>query len=181
MNKKNLFPLSILLVSSLSAFAADAIKVGYYNAELAIAKSEFGKNVTSEIEKKRQGFASELTKLQAEYQKKVENYQAKKSTMSVVAREEVEKELMRERREIENKSKGYEDDFQVELRQMQNRAFAEVSKAALEWGKEGGYDMMRAVVQGPDVIINSEKIDAATAGVSQIMDRNNTKKATAAS
>jgi len=173
MNKKIIFPLAILFASSAVVAKVDSLKVAYYNAESAIMQSKYGKQAAEKIQKTQQDLTSQFKSAQDSYEKEVQNYQKQSSVMSLTSREEKEKELLNKKNELETKAKSFDDQVKLEYRQMQARSYEQLTKAALEWGKTNGFDMVRAVVPGPDVIINADKIEEVTKEISNLIDKNN--------
>ena len=185
MYKKNLLPLAaILLVSSLAkaevstANLGKDVKTGYYNSAVAISESKAGKEAYKQVEEKRLEFATNFKKSEEEYTNKVKDLQAKSSMLSVAAREKAEAEVLKMKREIENKAKEYEEELKLTVNQTQQRLLRELNDSVYEVGRKEGYDVMVDTMSGRVHIINPDKVNSTTSVVG-IMDEKYAKLAQA--
>jgi len=185
MNKRSLFPLTIILLTSviaqgavdtgaaagknLGATAKSAglgdLSTGYFNSALAISESKLGKEIYQQIETRRQQCATDLKTRKDSYDQKARNYQAKSTTLSVAAREKEEQELVRLQREFENKAKEYDDELKLSMRQGQERVYREVQDAVYKYGRENAFDVVIDVATGQHFVINADKVSGTTSVV----------------
>lgn len=178
MNKRSLFPLAIILLTS--AFIAQGetpvdaglgkdLNTGYFNSALAISESKLGKEIYQQIEVRRQQCAADLKSKKDSYDQKAKNYQAKSTTLSVAAREKEEQELVRMQREFENKAKEYDDELKLSMRQGQERVYREVQDAVYTYGRGNSFDLVVDIATGQHFVINADKV-AGTTSIVQAMD-----------
>jgi len=183
MYKKNVLPLTLVLLVSTFAKAEvnnlnanDYVKVGYFSSMEVLSTSKSGKEASTSMEQKRQGFANDLKKSEEAYAAKVKDLQAKGSTLSVSAKEKAQAEVLKMKRDFENKAKGYEEEFKLAASQMQERLFRDLSDAVYEFGRKEGFDVMVDVITGRVYVINPDKVNSSTSIVS-IMDSKHDKNA----
>jgi len=179
--EKNSKPDAAKKVTAANVVASDEnVKAGYFNSALAISESKAGKESFGAIEKKRNEYAQEFKSSEAVYSAKVRDLQdpAKASTLSVAAREAAEKEIIKMKRDIENKAKGYEEDLNLVIRHTQEKLFKELSDAVYEQGRKEGKDVMVDVATGRVFIINPDKI-SSTSSIVQNMNTAYDKKSPA--
>jgi len=179
MNKRSLFPLSVILLTSVfitqgatpkdSAGLGTDLSTGYFNSALAISESKLGKEIYQEIETRRQQCAADLKSKKDAYDQKARNYQAKSTTLSVAAREKEEQELIKMQREFENKAKEYDDELKLSMRQGQERVYREVQDAVYKYGRDNNCDVVVDVATGQHFVINADKV-AGTNSIVQAMN-----------
>jgi len=173
------FPLAALLAAPVMFADANKkgseVKVGYFNSANIVSKSTVGKEAFKELDEKRLAYGTEIKKLNDEYEKKVKDFQAKSSALSMVAKEKEEQEILKARRDIENKAKGYEEDLRLLARQTQERVFNELSDAVYEFGRSENSDVMLDVATGRVVVINPDKV-GSDEKILKAMDKNHAVK-----
>jgi len=173
------FPLAALLAAPVMFADANKkgseVKVGYFNSANIVSKSNVGKEAFKELDEKRLAYGTEIKKLNDEYEKKVKDFQAKSSALSMVAKEKEEQEILKARRDIENKAKGYEEDLRLLARQTQERVFNELSDAVYEFGRSENSDVMLDVATGRVVVINPDKV-GSDEKILKAMDKNHAVK-----
>ncbi|MFC1842631.1 OmpH family outer membrane protein [Candidatus Dependentiae bacterium] len=183
MNRNKLFPLAILMASTfvianksvtVSDLGAD-VKAGYFNAAQVVGESKVGKEVYSQVEQKRQQFAADFKKRELDYTNKVKDLQAKQSTLSVAARQKAEEEIIKAKRDIENKAKEYEEDLKLAMQRGQESLFRDLSDAVYQCGRAEDKDVMIDVSSGRVYIINPEKV-SSTKSIVASMDASYSKK-----
>lgn len=175
---KNSNPNVAKKVTSATVVASDAdVKAGYFNSSLAISESKVGKESFESIEKKRKEYAQDFHASEAAYSTKIKELQdpAKVSTLSIVARESAEKEIVKMKRDLENKAKGYEEDLNLVIRHTQEKLFKDLSNAVYELGRKEDKDVMVDVATGRVFLINPDKI-SSTSEIVQNMNKAYDKK-----
>ena len=188
MNIKHIFSLTLLLATPFS-FSADTkavvsaaksvakpavkvasleIKTGYFNSAQAVSESKLGKEAYAQIEKKRLSFEEDFKKDESAYTKKIKDLQAKASTMSDSAKHSAEESLMKMKRDIENKAKGYDEDLKLAMNQAQEKIFKDLSDAVYKAGRAAGKDVMVDVASGRVYTINADKVNDTNLVVSNM-------------
>jgi len=199
MNKRSLFPLTIILLTSviaqgavdtgaaagknLGATAKSAglgdLSTGYFNSALAISESKLGKEIYQQIETRRQQCATDLKTRKDSYDQKARNYQAKATTLSVAAREKEERDLMELKENFENLAKKFDRELQLSMRQGQEKVYRDVQDAVYQYGRDKGFDLVMDAAQ--HFVINQDKVNEGTKAVVSIMDANYDKNVNLAS
>ena len=96
--------------------------------------------------------------------------------MSVAARESLEADVLKMKRDIENKAKGYEEELKLAANQTQERLFRDLSDSVYEIGRAKGYDVMVDVMSGRHYTINPDKVDCSTEIVSAMDKKHDVTK-----
>lgn len=96
---RKLAALSLMLFTS-SALAAD-VKICVVDAEAAISATKEGKAAMSRLQSDADKKEAELTKMQEDYQREVQDYEQRKMILSAAARETEEMGLMEKGRKLE--------------------------------------------------------------------------------
>jgi len=133
-------------------------KIGYFDSQVVLKKSKYGHEFLKEIEEKREKYANEVKRAETDYTNKLKDYEAKNSMLSISAREEKRKELIKMKRDIENLAKGYDDDFKLEMNQKQMKIEKVLFDAVIVCGKREQKDIIVDVKTGMQYPIN-DKID----------------------
>lgn len=193
MKIKNVFSLSLLFVTPLAFCTTEGVKpavstaritsdvkVGYFNSAQVVGESKIGKDAFAEIEKKRQVFEADFKKDEASYTKKVKDLQSKASTntMSLSAKQKAEEDLMKSKRDLENKAKGYEEDLRLAMGQAQGKIGQYLADAVTKYGKAEGKDLMIDIVSGQVYPINPERIGSTNSIVASLDAAYNKEKST---
>jgi outer membrane protein len=114
--------------------------IRYLNSMEVMQASERGKIVAGELEEKRIAFTKEITDKREALQKSAQQYQDQKLTMSESAREQKEKQLLRDQRELEALTQERDQDFQIAMRKATDQLLQEVEKVVAKIAKEEGWD-----------------------------------------
>ena len=179
MNRKNVLPLAVLLLTSTvatycvtekSAELGKDLNVGYFNSALAISESKLGKEIYNQIEERRQQCAADLKSKKDVYDQKVKSYQAKATTLSVDARTKEEQELMDLKESFENLAKKFDRELQVSMRQGQEKVYREVQDAVYTYGRDNSFDVVIDVATGQNFVINADKV-SGTNSIVQAMNK----------
>jgi Outer membrane protein (OmpH-like). len=175
---KHVFSLTLLLatpfafavtdVKPVAKASSSGIKISYFSASQAVGQSKVGKAVSEEMEKKRLGYEEDFKKDEAAYTKKIKDLQAKASTMSDSAKHAAEESLMKMKRDIENKAKGFDEDLKLAMNQAQEKVSKNLFEAAKKAGQEEGADLLHDVDR--DIVINPDKINGFTSKIVAHMD-----------
>lgn len=178
MNIKHIFSLTLLLATPFAfavtetkpavKVASSEIKIKYFSATDAVRKAKVGKAASEEMENKRVGYEEDFKKDEAAYTKKIKDLQAKASTMSDSAKHAAEESLMKMKRDIENKAKGYDEDLKLAMNQAQEKISKYLFEAAKKAGLEEGATLLHDVDR--DIVINPDKISDFTNKIVEYMD-----------
>jgi len=155
------------------------IKIGYYNSMEVIRESKTGKELTAQVEQKRNEYQTKFREGEAELGKKANDHRTKATTLSLAAREKAEQELMRMKRDLENKGKAYDEDLKLLVQQGQMRVFKDLTDSVYVVGRDKNMDLMKDVATGQVVVINPDKVECTTSIV-KVMDVNHDKKTSGA-
>lgn len=178
MKIKNIFSLALLfatpafclnnVTTAPKAIAKSDVKVGYFNSAEAVSGSKIGKDVFADMEKKQQAAATELKRDEEAYTKKVKDFQTKSATMSPAARQKAEEDLMKSKRNLENKAKDKEEDLRMSMNQAQANIGKYLMDAVTKCAKAEGYDVMVDVITGQTYVINSNKATSTQSIISSL-------------
>ena len=178
MNIKHIFSITLLLATPFAfaltdikpevKMASSEIKIKYFSASDAVRKAKVGKAVSDEMENKRVGYEEDFKKDEAAYTKKIKDLQTKAPTMSDSAKHSAEESLMKMKRDIENKAKGYDEDLKLAMNQAQEKISKYLFEAAKKAGIEEGATLLHDVDR--DIVINPDKISGFTNKIVKHMD-----------
>jgi len=190
MNKRSLFPLTVVLLTSVfvaqgatstNAGLGGDLKTGYFNSAFAVSESKLGKEISQQIESRRQQCAADLKSKKDAYDRKVKSYQGMATAASVDARGAKEQELMELKESFENLAKKFDRELQLSMRQGQEKVYREVQDAVYKYGRENGFDVVIDVATGQHFVINQDKVSGTNSIVTAMNASydNNTKLASA--
>lgn len=151
MRKVHTLLFALIAVATLGlrpAEAQNAPRIGYINSQRIIAEAPSAQSARQTLEREMESYRQELTKLDEEIQKMIEDYERKRSMLSNDARAKEEEAIMQKQREAQQRAMQLEDQAarrQSELAEPVMRSIQEVIDAIRV---EGNYAMIFDMAAG---------------------------------
>ncbi len=146
----------IVLAALFMAIPAWATTVAIVDFERAVNETTEGKAAQARLDTMLSSRRGELEKLQTDYQKMVEDYQARALILSEGARADAEREVMRKQQELTQKSMQYEQEMQQTYLTLLSDLDEKMRTMTTEIAAEKGYDVVlnkaATVYAGPGLI-----------------------------
>ena len=159
----------ILMVIMCAPLAVFAQKFGHIDSNALLASLPEAIRVQGELEKMGKEYEAELTAMQNEFQKKVEDYDKTKSTMTAAKQAENEQQLQ----EMYNKIQQAAADNQQAFNKAQEeklKPIIEKVRAAIETvAKQGKYVYIMEQASAQPIFINTEVSTDITAEVKALL------------
>lgn len=139
MRKIIVLSLLLTLVAAVPAFAG---KIGYVDSIKLVTESEPAKAASEKMEKDFGAENKEVTGLIQQYKKKVEEMKVQAAALSESAREDKKVELLRLKRDVEDKQRALARKVQAANESVRHTIAAMIVKATQDFAKKNQYDMV---------------------------------------
>jgi len=136
--------LAILGALATSTVAMAASKIGVVNFQEAVAETNDGLAEKARLESLTATRQAEVQGLEAELERKVEDYKARSMILSPEARQQTEQDLMRLEGELRQKAAMIQQELQQEYMKSLGVIEQKLQTVTQELGREQGYDLIVA-------------------------------------
>lgn len=153
------------------------LKVGYVRTtELVYGYS--GTNEAHQVyERKRQNWQGMLDSLSAEYQKALAVYTSDRASLSTSARQEREKWLEQQHRNLEGQRADFEGRIRDEDQRMTQGVLNQINSMGQQYGRENGFDLILSTTQSGSILYGDDALDI-TKPLLEMLNRNYNPAAT---
>ncbi len=134
-----IFAVAIALFMAIPALAADIAIVDF---ERAVNETTEGKAAQQRLDTMYSSRKNEIERMRDEYQKLVEDYEARALILSDSARQDAETELLRKQQEFEAKYMGYQQEMQQTYLTLLQDLDQKMRSLTEEIAAEKGYDVV---------------------------------------
>lgn len=142
-------------------------KIGYINLGLLVQQLPETKTLQDQINAYSKQFLDELTTMNNDFQAKVKDYQAHKSTMTDAARTATEGQLSDLQKRVQEYSNTSQQKVELKSNELAKPLFDKVKAAVAQVAKEKGYAYVinSSAAQGNELLLVSPPGDDLTADV----------------
>lgn len=166
MKKNTIVALSLVALSSYGLVARDAsIRVGWVSQN-AVSKSKEGQELEKSVMGEHKTLAQEIEKLQKEFSDAATAFSTKSAAMSADAREKEGERVAKLKRDYEEAAQRAERTMNRKMQEATQEALQSFAKAAEEYAKKNGYDVL---LSESGVVYVNKEIDT-TDEISKIMN-----------
>lgn len=161
---RKLFFALVLGVASLAAHAQTApLKIGYADVDYILSQMPETKVVDNQLQTLQTQLKKNYDAKVAEFQKKVQEYQAFGATVPDAVKVNTERELQDLQRNIQKLEQDSQNDLQKKQVSLMEPVFAKVSKAIEDVAKENGFSLvLNSQISSLDVVLfGDEKLDVS--------------------
>ncbi len=127
----------VLLCAPMTLFAQQ--KFGHINAQEVLTSMPEYSIANGEIEAKAKEFQNQMQEMQAEFQRKAEEYDKAKATMPATKQQETETELQGLYTKLQQAGQDYQQQLEKLRQEKQQPLYTKLMNAIATVGKTGGY------------------------------------------
>ncbi len=127
----------VLLCAPMAMFAQQ--KFGHINAQEVLTSMPEYSIANGEIEAKAKEFQNQMQEMQAEFQRKAEEYDKAKATMPATKQQETETELQGLYTKLQQAGQDYQQQLEKLRQEKQQPLYTKLMNAIATVGKTGGY------------------------------------------
>ena len=127
----------VLLCAPMTLFAQQ--KFGHINAQEVLTSMPEYSIANGEIEAKAKEFQNQMQEMQAEFQRKAEEYDKAKATMPATKQQETETELQGLYTKLQQAGQDYQQQLEKLRQEKQQPLYTKLMNAIATVGKAGGY------------------------------------------
>ena len=155
------------LLAATPAIAAPASKVGLFQARAVAEQCAPYREAQKRIEGQFAGEKAALEKLNGDLQKQAESMRSQGAAMSPESRDDKAAELMRKRRDLEDRVQEYTRKVENALGNIQREFFSNLAKAAQDYGNRSGYDILLDANSG-GIVFFDKSVDVTADMIAEV-------------
>lgn len=156
MRIKSIIALAAITFISFSASAQ--LKIGYTNVEYVVGNMPEAKQVDSEYKAYEAQLQTQMQTKGAEFQQKLQEYQAGAATMTEIMRADKESELQSLQQRLESFQRDAQTSLQKKQSELYSPLFEKISAAIKEVRAENNYDFVFSTgVPGVDILLDAKE------------------------
>ncbi len=153
----------VLFTALLSQAQTPAVKVGFADVEYIFSQMPESKAIESELQALQTQLKKQIDAKEAEFQKKLAEYQQFGANVPEAVRQNTERELRQMQENIEKLQQDAQTEMQRKQKQLMEPVYQKVGKAIEDVAKENGFSIiLNNQISGLDVILyGDEKLDVS--------------------